>query len=187
MPGYEHVSGRSGKSQSLGERRWIVRMQRAYPGRLPHLLPDDTLFSKKLVMHAHLQTLHGGVSLTMAKIREKYWIPRLRRLKKRMINEYHRCKCFPATAITNPPTGNLLKERTEVPFKSIGVDFAGPTKYFSKNKRELRYTFHHMQVGQSVPSIRIYYQIKQQKTSCAVWNISWRDEDGQRKSSPINE
>ena len=47
MPGYEHVSGRSGKSQSLGERRWIVRMQRAYPGRLPHSLPDDTLFSKK--------------------------------------------------------------------------------------------------------------------------------------------
>ena len=135
MPGYEHVSGRSGKSQSLGERRWIVRIQRAYPGRVPHLLPDDTLFSKKLVMHTHIQTLHGGVSLTMAKIREKYWIPRLRRLKKRMINEYHRCKCFPATAITNPPTGNLLKERTKVPFKSIGVDFAGPTKYFSKNKR----------------------------------------------------
>ena len=96
-------------------------------------------------------------------------------------------KCIPATAITNPPTGNLLKEGTEVPFKSIGVDFAGPIKYFSKNKRELRYTFHHMHVSQSVPSIRIYYQIKQQKTSCAVWNISWRDEDGQRKSSPINE
>ena len=38
----------------------------------PIYLPDDALFSKKLVMHAHLQTLHGGVSLTMAKIREKY-------------------------------------------------------------------------------------------------------------------
>ena len=77
-------------------------------------------------------------------------------------------KCIPATAITNPPTGNLLKERTEVPFKSIGVDFTGPIKYFSKNKRKLRYTFYHMHVSQSVPSIRIYYRIKQQSTSCAV-------------------
>ena len=47
-------------------------------------------------------------------------------------------KCIPATAITNPPTGNLLKEGTEVPFKSIGVDFAGPIKYFSKNKSEMK-------------------------------------------------
>ena len=127
------------KSQSPEERRWTVRMQRAYLGRLPHL-PDDALFSKKLVMHAHLQTLHGGVSLTMAKIREKYWIPRLRRQTKRVINECRGCKRFHVTALANPSTGNLPKERTEgsEPFKSIGVDFDGPIKYFSKKKREMK-------------------------------------------------
>ena len=114
-------------------------MQRAYLGRLPHL-PDDALFSKKLVMHAHLQTLHGGVSLTMAKIREKYWIPRLRRQTKRVINECRGCKRFHVTALANPSTRNLPKERTEgsEPFKSIGVDFDGPIKYFSKKKREMK-------------------------------------------------
>ena len=91
-------------------------------------------------MHAHLQTLHGGVSLTMAKIREKYWIPRLRRQTKRVINECRGCKRFHVTALANPSTGNLPKERTEgsVPFKSIGVDFAGPIKYFSEMKREMK-------------------------------------------------
>ena len=91
-------------------------------------------------MHAHLQTLHGVLSLTMTKIREKYWIPRLRRLTKRVISECHGCKRFHVTALANPPTGNLPKERTEgsVPFKSIGVDFAGPIKYFSKNKSEMK-------------------------------------------------
>ena len=91
-------------------------------------------------MHAHLQTLHEGVSLTMAKIREKYWIPRLRGLTKRVINERHGCKCFHVTTLANSPTGNLSKERTEgsVPFKSIGVDFAGFIKCFSKKKREMK-------------------------------------------------
>ena len=75
----------------------------------------------------------------MANIREKYRIPRLRRLTKRVINECRGCKRFHVTALANPPTGNLPKERTEgsEPFKSIGVDFAGPIKYFSKKKREM--------------------------------------------------
>ena len=91
-------------------------------------------------MHAHLQTLHGGVGLTMEKIREKCWIPHLRRLTKRVINECVECKRFQVTAIANPPTGNLSKERTEgsVPFESIGVDCAGPIKCFSKNKSEMK-------------------------------------------------
>ena len=37
MPRYKQVSGRSATSQSPKERRWTVRMQRAYPGRLPYL------------------------------------------------------------------------------------------------------------------------------------------------------
>ena len=76
----------------------------------------------------------------MEKIREKCWIPHLRRLTKRVINECLGCKRFQVTALENPPTGNLPKERTEgsVPFKSIGVDFAGPIKYFSKNKSEMK-------------------------------------------------
>ena len=98
------------------------------------------MFSKRLVLRAQLQTLHEGVSLTIAKIREKYWIPPLRRLTKRVINECPGCKRFQVTALANPPTGNLPKKRTEgsVPFKSIGVDFAGPIKYFSKNKSEMK-------------------------------------------------
>lgn len=109
-------------------------------GDYPIYLPDDALFSGKLVMYAHTQTLHGGVSLTMTKIREKYWIPRLRRLTKQVIRKCHGCKRFHVTALANPPTGNLPKERTEgsMPFKFIGVDFAGPVKYFSKNRKEMK-------------------------------------------------
>ena len=109
-------------------------------GVYPIYLPDDAVFAEKLVMHAHLQTLHEGVGLTIASVRECYWVPRLRSLTKRVIRSCYGCKRYQITALANPPTGSLPKERTEgsVPFKYIGVDFAGPVKYLSKSKREMK-------------------------------------------------
>ena len=91
-------------------------------------------------MRAHLQTLHGGDGLILASVRECYWVPRLRRLTKRVIRSCYGCKRYQITALANPPTGSLPKERTErsVPFKYTGVDFAGPVKYLSKSKREMK-------------------------------------------------
>ena len=54
-------------------------------GVYPIYIPDAMTFAKKYVEHAHKATLHGGVGLTMAKVREEYWIPRLRRLVKKVI------------------------------------------------------------------------------------------------------
>ncbi|XP_068707968.1 uncharacterized protein [Montipora foliosa] len=108
-------------------------------GDYPIYLPVSALFTKKLVMHVHTQTLRGGVGMTMAKVREKYWVPRLRCLTKQVIRSCHGCKWFQVAALPNPPTGTLPKERTagSVPFKCNGVDFAGPIKYLSKTKKEM--------------------------------------------------
>ena len=45
-------------------------------------LPEDVTLTRKLVQRIHTETLelHGSVSLRMAVIREKYWIPTLRKL-----------------------------------------------------------------------------------------------------------
>ena len=37
---------------------------------------DPALLAAKIVQRAHVTTLHGGVGLTMARVREKFWIPR---------------------------------------------------------------------------------------------------------------
>ena len=81
---------------------------------------------------------HGGVGPTMAAVRQNYWIPRLRRLAKQTIRSCFGCKRFQATRTPCPPPGNLARERTEgsVPFKVVGVDFAGPIKYLTKTKQE---------------------------------------------------
>jgi hypothetical protein len=62
----------------------IKKRWEKWEDKLPIYLPDSSLFAVKLVEEAHMKTLHGGVILTMAKIRENYWIPRLRRLVKKL-------------------------------------------------------------------------------------------------------
>ena len=74
----------------------------------------------------------------MAKVREQYWVPRLRRLTKKVVKNCHGCKRFNVQAFAAPPPGQLPKDRTEgqSAFEVIGVDFAGPLKYRKRKNLE---------------------------------------------------
>ena len=56
-------------------------------GHYPICLPDQHPYTLKLVEDAHQRTLHGRNGLTMARVRQNHWIPRLRRLAKRVIKQ----------------------------------------------------------------------------------------------------
>ena len=107
-------------------------------GEYPIYLPDKHPITSQIVYQAHISTLHGGVRLTMAKVRERYWVPRLRCLAKKMRKNCNGCKRFQAKAFQAPPPSNLPSTRTQgtTPFQVLGVDFAGPIKYQLKAKRE---------------------------------------------------
>ena len=109
-------------------------------GTYPIYLPDDNLFTHKFVQQAHLATLHGGVTVTMAKVRgtHVHWIPRLRGLVKKVIRNCWGCKRFHAQAYQSPPPGQLPTSRTHgvTPFEAVGMDFAGPIKYRVRQKSE---------------------------------------------------
>ena len=96
------------------------RPQGDYP---VHLL-DTSLYCLRVVEEAHLQTLHGGVGLTMTKVRSRYWIPKLRKLVKKVRRNCHGCKRFQAMAYAASPPGRLPITRTEEvnPFQVIGVE-----------------------------------------------------------------
>ena len=38
----------------------------------PIFIPRESTFTRRLVEHCHLQSLHGGVAVTMSKVREKF-------------------------------------------------------------------------------------------------------------------
>lgn len=109
-------------------------------GQYPVYLPADSLFTRKLVQRIHAETLHGGVSLTMAAIREEYWIPTLRQLVKAVRSACWGCKRFRVSPVTVPPPGPLPTDRTVThggaAFEVIGTDFAGPILYKLTHKRE---------------------------------------------------
>ena len=107
-------------------------------GDYPIYLPDSHPFTEKQTVVAHQSTLHGGVGLTLTKVRERYWVPRLRRLAKKVIKKCYGCKRFQAVVLKRPPPGNLPRDRTEgrAAFQVIGVDFAGPLKYRKGKKNE---------------------------------------------------
>ena len=100
-------------------------------GVYPVYLPDIAVYTEKFVEETHESTVHGGTQLTMAKVRERHWVPRLRRLVKRIVKKCPGCKRFQATALTVPPPGLLPRDRTEgsIPFQVVGVDYAGPIKF----------------------------------------------------------
>lgn len=107
-------------------------MLRTVQGEYPVHLPDTALLAAKIVQRAHITTLHGGLGLTMASVRPsrpwmgRCWIPRLRKLTKRVVRNCSGCKRFQAVAFANLPPTPLPRERTErdTPFNVMGVDFA---------------------------------------------------------------
>ena len=72
----------------------------------------------------------------MTKVREQYWVPRLRRLVKKVRGKCWGCKRFRTKAFQSSPPGRLPTIRTQgdTPYQVTGVDFAGPIKYRTKSK-----------------------------------------------------
>ena len=58
-------------------------------GRIPNcnpiFIPKETSLARLIIDHYHKLCIHGGVSSTMCKIHERFWIPQLRSLMKKHI------------------------------------------------------------------------------------------------------
>ena len=106
-------------------------------------LPDSALYTIKVVQPAHVTTLHGGVGLTMAKVREVQSVPHLCKLTKRVLRNCWGCKRFQAVAAPRPPAGPLPRDRTkgDNPFSIIGVDFTRPVKYLQQKSKKEQKTY----------------------------------------------
>ena len=83
-------------------------------------LPDTALFTTKIMQRANLSTLHGGVVMVMAKVKEKCWIPKLRKLAKKVLSGFYACKKFRARP-ANPPPPSLVTTELKL----------GPAQFFS--------------------------------------------------------
>ena len=92
------------------------------------IIHQDSELARLTVRHAHLQTLHGGTTQTMAYIRTKFWIPSCRNLVRKLATNCVTCHRFSAQP-NYPLMGDLPRGRVDVPeraFLDVGLDFGGP-------------------------------------------------------------
>lgn len=106
------------------------RLQNArlpYNQRHPMILPKNHQFTDLIIDHAHHITLHGGIQLTLAWLRKRFWIVHARKIITTRIKVCTICfKLKPKP--TQQLMGNLPKQRVAVsarPFLATGVDYTG--------------------------------------------------------------
>ncbi|XP_070524007.1 uncharacterized protein [Cardiocondyla obscurior] len=98
-----------------------------YNQKHPIILSKDSYFAKLVIDKCHRMTLHGGVQLTLATIRQRYWILGGRQIVKSFIHKCAKCIRWKGTACF-PLMGSLPHARTSPlpPFFNTGLDYAGP-------------------------------------------------------------
>ncbi|XP_063979062.1 uncharacterized protein LOC135163514 [Diachasmimorpha longicaudata] len=93
----------------------------------PIILPRQSRLTTLIINEAHQKKLHGGVQLTMAHIRQRYWIVGGRKSVHALILRCAVCTRFRATRaqqlMGQLPTSRATPSR---PFLHTGVDYAGP-------------------------------------------------------------
>lgn len=95
--------------------------------RNPIIIPPKSRLAWLIMDEAHKETKHGGVQLMTHHIREKFWIPQLRRAAKTHISRCVTC-CKHSKALAKQIMGDLPAVRVTqaLAFRRIGIDFAGP-------------------------------------------------------------
>ena len=112
----------------------VMRYNGRIPSYHPIWLPRNHKLTELIIAANHKKVLHNGIAATMASVRDRFWVPRLRTVVKKLVRECSWCKRFSAKPL-NPPVKSMLPEFRVVmdePFAVTGVDFAGPIEYKQK-------------------------------------------------------
>ncbi|XP_063620742.1 uncharacterized protein LOC134793124 [Cydia splendana] len=96
--------------------------------RYPILIPKDSDFTNEIIMKTHQENKHVGVSHTLDKIRETYWIPQGRSQVQKILKKCSECMKHDGGPYKLPETPALPKERVNYssPFTYVGTDYLGP-------------------------------------------------------------
>jgi hypothetical protein len=109
--------------------------------RAPPLLDGDDEYVRLMINHHHTAAGHPGMERTMADLRAKYFILRLRTVLRGLVRSCRACRIIKCTP--KPPLmGQLPPERLaqgERPFSRCGLDFFGPLLVRSGRRTEKKY------------------------------------------------
>ena len=121
----------SKEAQQLGLTQFedhVIRCVGRISGEQPIFIPRNSIYCDKLTAEVHKKVGHKGVNMMMAVLREKFWIPRLRAVLKKLKRACETCRIMTTQPYPRPSVGRLPDYRTTAsyPFAITGVDFVGP-------------------------------------------------------------
>ncbi|EYC13254.1 hypothetical protein Y032_0044g1062 [Ancylostoma ceylanicum] len=95
----------------------------------PIFIAPNSHLAQLIILQAHGQ-LHRSTSNTIAEVRRKFWIPKLRQQVKMMLRKCVPCQRFNNLPFRYPPMSDLPTTRVVQarPFCHIGLDLFGPLK-----------------------------------------------------------
>ncbi|XP_031337238.1 uncharacterized protein LOC116166425 [Photinus pyralis] len=99
----------------------------AFNEKHPIILPPKQQLTHLVIVDAHIRTLHGGVQLTSAYLRRKYWIINGKKAVKAIIHSCTTCIRYRKQTM-HQLMGQLPTARVtpNPPFTHTGIDYAGP-------------------------------------------------------------
>lgn len=106
------------------------RLQNAkisYGQKHPILLPRNEHLTKLIITKVHQETLHGGLKLTLATLRQTYWVTNARTAVREIIHKCIKCRRYASNCnqqlMSALPKARVLQSKV---FSHTGVDYAGP-------------------------------------------------------------
>lgn len=108
--------------------------------RHPIILPRKSHVTNLIIRHAHERLAHAGRGHTLAKLREKYWIPGANAAVRHLIANCVPCRRYRAPVVEQK-MADLPKDRvtSAPPFTYTGVDYFGPYVVKEGRKELKRY------------------------------------------------
>ncbi|XP_065365610.1 uncharacterized protein LOC135958645 [Calliphora vicina] len=108
--------------------------------RRPIILPQKHYVSELIMMHYHIKNHHQNMSVTINELRQRYWIPHIKSVFKKVVKKCYVCK-YDNAKPTQPLMGTLPPDRVTPfirPFTYTGVDLFGPFNVAIGRRKEKR-------------------------------------------------
>ncbi|XP_054085566.1 uncharacterized protein LOC128921580 [Zeugodacus cucurbitae] len=107
----------------------------------PIILAPNHEFTRLILLDCHNRMKHQNVEATICEVRQKYWVPNIRRVMKKIISKCLVCKISRCTP-SQPMMGQLPKDRLTPfmrPFSYTGIDYFGPVNVTIGRRKEKRW------------------------------------------------
>lgn len=98
-----------------------------FDSKYPILLPSKHPFTAMYIRKYHADNFHSGVNNTVAALRQRFWVPKMRQTVKSTLRPCIICKRFQGHSYKAAPVTNLpvFRTREARPFQITGVDLTG--------------------------------------------------------------